>query len=90
MIKTRLYGHHPQRKLGAGGGAEAGKAGQTSARAVVWEESAVSHRGAARACTEGLGLRGVAEEWSSGLRSPMSGLVMMKAKISPKGSQLDY
>lgn len=52
----------------------------------------MSQKGAARASMEGWGLSGVAEQWSSGLRSPTLGLVMwsrdnvMKAKISQEGS----
>lgn len=42
MIKTRLYGHHPLSKLGAGGGAEAERQAKQAPGAVVWEESAVS------------------------------------------------
>lgn len=51
----------------------------------------MSQKGAARASMEGWGLSSVAEQWSSGLRSPTLGLVIwsrdvMKAKISQEGS----
>lgn len=55
MITTRLYGHHPPRKLGLGEEPRRERLAKQVPRAVAEEETAVSHKGAARAPTEGLG-----------------------------------
>lgn len=45
----------PSEELGLGEEPGRERQAEGAPRAVVWEESAVSHRGAARACVEGLG-----------------------------------
>ena len=69
-LKIRLSGHHPQKKSGVG--EEPGRKGRPNKcpGAVVWEEFCCVMWRSCQSFLEGWGLSGVAEEWSSNLKSP--------------------
>lgn len=91
-LKIRLSGHHPQKKSGVG--EEPGRKGRPNKcpGAVVWEEFCCVMWRSCQSFLEGWGLSGVAEEWSSNLKSWSwwSRHKVMVAEISQEVPWLDY